>query len=245
MASEQKQIIAIIGATGKTGKWALRCAIQRGFCIKVLARSPSKILTTLQEVFPEKDDVKPLMESITVVEGSVTDCEKVSELLKGSDIVMSFLGMVKPGEWIVKPGVEAVMGAMQKMEAPPKFLTMSSIGMNDTRAQGTKAWGCCAVLLIRDFLAKACFKDMAAAEEWIIANRGSLNVTICRATVLGDKKGYFKDYSAEKKNWKALTADDVKGLTFSIDRQHVVEAFFDMCRSGEWDNKEVSIFNVV
>lgn len=244
MASELKQTVAIIGATGKTGKWALRCAVQQGFFIKVLARSPDKIVTSLLEVLPESDDVISLMERVTVVEGSVTDGEKVTELLKGADVVMSFLGMVKPGEWIVKPGVEAVMGAMQKMEAPPKFLCMSSIGMNDTKVQGTKAWGCCVVLLIRDFLAKACFRDMAAAEEWIIANRGSLNVTICRATVLGDKKGHFKDYSAEKKNWKGLAADDVTGLTFSIDRQHVVEAFFDMCKTSEWDNKEVSIFNV-
>ena len=31
-------------------------------------------------------------------------------------------------------------------------------------------------------------------------------------------------------------------LSFTIDRQHVAEAFLDLCESSKYDNAEVSVF---
>lgn len=236
-----KPSVAIIGATGKTGKWALRGALQREYQVKALVRSPDKLEGVLKSIFPDTD-VKPYLERITVVKGNATDKDALVELCKDTQVVMSFLGMVKKGEWIVKPGVEAVVQALKSTESPPKFLTMSSIGLSDSRAQANKAWCYCVVKLTIDMMLKECFADMQAAEDFVVANRQGLNITVVRASILKDKKDYFKDYTSSSKNHKLQGADDMAKMSFQIDRQHVAEAFLDLVDSAAWDNKEVSVF---
>merc|ERR1712187_660788 len=130
---------------------------------------------------------------------------------------------------------------------PPKFITLSSIGMSGSRPQADKAWGCCgcmAKLMIEHMLADV-FNDMQAAEDLILkATDSKLVVTIARATVLGDKANYFKDYSARKPGYKLQAEDDLGGTTMTIDRQHVAEAILDLAETSEWDNKQPSIFSV-
>jgi len=92
---------------------------------------------------------------------------------------------------------------------------------------------------------KEVFADMQAAEDHILASRsGDLNVVIVRATILSDKEAYFKDYvSGAKRGYKCVTVgDDATKLSFTIDRQHVAEAFLDVCESSQYDNAEVSVF---
>ena len=56
MCSAADCIVAVIGGTGKTGKWALKGALQRGFKeIRVLARSPAKLLPILEQMFNSSD----------------------------------------------------------------------------------------------------------------------------------------------------------------------------------------------
>merc|ERR1740121_1141246 len=214
--------------------------------VRVLARSAPKVDTVLQELFPDESLLAELKKNVTVVEGSATNHATLLELLKDTSVVMSFLGMVKSPEWVVQPGVEAIMGAMRTMPRPPKFLSMSSITLGDSRAQGLKAWGqCVACLVMRCFL-KACFEDLQAAEDFIIGNRGDLNVIICRASVLADKKDYLQDFATggARKGYALLKADEMQGITNYVDRQHVAQAFLDLCEdSSRYDFGEVSIFD--
>jgi len=245
--------VAIIGATGKTGKWALRGALQRNYLVRVLVRSPDKLEAILTEVFADKQDdaallksdVASLLAKITVVQGSATDQDRLVELCTGADVVMSFLGMTKPPEWIVQPGVEAIMKALNTMDRPPKFISMSSIGLGSSRPQADKAWGCCGcgAKIMIDYVLKEVFKDMQAAEDLILQSTDSkLVIIIARATVLSDRGGYYKDYTTRKPNYKLLEEDELGGLTFGVDRQYVAEAMLDMCESKSWDNKQPSIF---
>ena len=176
--------LAIIGATGKTGKWALKGAVQRGWTVKILARSQTKVDGMLTNLFGD-DQTRS---KITVVQGSISDVEKLSELCDDVEVVISFLGMVNPPEWVVRPGVEAIMKAVETKEKPPKFISMSSIALGDSLQQGRKAWGRAVVWLTLRVFLKAVFQDMQAAEDYMLQNRKDLNIIILRATILEDKK---------------------------------------------------------
>lgn len=74
--------IAVIGGTGKSGRYLIKCLIQKGYPFKVLVRNPQH--------FTEDH---PLAE---VVVGDVTNPHAVHELLKDSNAVISMLGMGLP-----------------------------------------------------------------------------------------------------------------------------------------------------
>ncbi|EOD23844.1 hypothetical protein EMIHUDRAFT_457844 [Emiliania huxleyi CCMP1516] len=237
-------VVAIVGATGKTGRWALKGAIERELEVRVLARSPDKLAPLLADLGGQSED----LEKITVVEGSVTDADKLETLMDGADVVMSFLGMTNPPEWVVSPGVEAVMGALLSLrkagKTPPRFLSMSSIVLGDSAEQGRRAWGCFVAWLVPKVALKACFEDMQAAEDYILANRKAmgLSVTILRATVL-KTSSFVKDYTDPVKTYKLVPVSDTAAkLSFFVEMQSVCEAFLDVATTGEYEDAEVSVF---
>jgi nucleoside-diphosphate-sugar epimerase len=233
--------VAIVGATGQTGKWALKGAVERGYLTRVLARDASKVDRIVEELGISRD-------RLTVVTGSVTDPKKLIELFTGTHVVLSFLGMTpeqaKKKQPIVRPGVEAMTEAMKALECPPKLISMSSIGLNNGEPHGRQAWGCCLLSFTRDMMLKFCFADLKAAELQLeSAREDGLTITIARATILADKKGYLKDFATRQPDY-VLLAHDLKGkMSFQIDRQHVAEAFLDMCLTADRDNCNVSIFS--
>merc|ERR1712110_1091975 len=128
LAPTQRPTVAIIGGTGKTGKWALKGALVRNYNVRLLVRSPQKVEKLLQEF-----DGQDLRNNLTIVKGSCgakdgSDIDGLVELLSGADVCLSFLGMVNPKEWAVKPGCESILKAMFKIldagGQPPKFVSM-------------------------------------------------------------------------------------------------------------------------
>merc|ERR1711865_110149 len=121
------------------------------------------------------------------------------------------------------------------------------IGLNGGVPHGRRAWGRCLLRFTVDFMLKFCFADLKAAELQLeSARKDGLNVTIARATILADDKGYAKNFAAREHPGYHLLNQDVieKGkMSFQIDRQHVAEAFLDMCLSSDRDNSNVSIFS--
>jgi len=256
--------IAIIAGTGKSGKWALKAALLRGYKIKLLARSPEKVDTVLKEVFANYDEavVTKLKEDseLKIVKGGINDTAVLVDLFTGCDVVMSFLGMLPDQKPVVGPGVESILKALDSMEKgaqPKKFLHMSSIALSESHAQAKKAWGGCVTCCVLKVALKKCFADMQVAEDIIETHRekqspDSTKVTICRATVLGDKKNYFRDLlekptEEDKMSYLLCKVGEEKGkkLTMNIDRQHVGEAFLDLCEIDIYDGGNVSIFDNV
>eukprot|EP00927_Polykrikos_kofoidii_P056381 TRINITY_DN50503_c0_g1_i1.p2 TRINITY_DN50503_c0_g1~~TRINITY_DN50503_c0_g1_i1.p2 ORF type:complete len:246 (+),score=40.89 TRINITY_DN50503_c0_g1_i1:52-789(+) len=240
-STKKTPVVAIVGATGQTGKWALKGALQRGYTTRILARDASKVDRIVQELGVSS-------EQLTVVTGSVTDYEKVVYLLTNTDVVLSFLGMTpeqaKKKQNIVQPGVEAITKAMKETSNPPKLISMSSIGLNNGEAHGRKAWGRCLMWFTVKVMLKFCFADLKAAELYLeSARKDGLNITIARATILADKKGYAKNYAESDPGYVLLNYDANGKTSFQIDRQHVAEAFLDMCLSSDRDNSNVSIFS--
>jgi len=249
--------LAIIGGTGRTGKWAVKAAIQRGAKVRVLCRTPDKlkgVYATLwkEGTMPEDQGYDKVVDKgqLVVVKGSLPIGKKgdaaispatdeqitaLKELVSGTTHVMSFLGMdPKNMVPVCRPGIEAIMQATKECDAAvkPKILIMSSIVLSDSYAQGKAAWGCCGCVgsFMRWRFLRQCFDDMEAAEQYAMENRSKmgLDVTLLRATVLADKKNYYCDYStSEKIKYYMVTSQELKKVKLNIDRQHVVEAFMN------------------
>lgn len=73
--------LAILGATGRTGRLLLDLALARGHSVQVLARNPEKV--------HRKDP------QVQIIQGSMADEAAVREVLKGVGAVLSGLGPVK------------------------------------------------------------------------------------------------------------------------------------------------------
>ncbi len=72
------EIIAIFGGTGQTGKHAVAYALEKGYKVQMLARSPSTVTV--------KND------NLIVIEGGISDKEAVQKTIKGATYVASFVG---------------------------------------------------------------------------------------------------------------------------------------------------------
>lgn len=74
--------IAVIGGTGKSGKYLVNQLIEKGFQIKILIRNP--------------DNLKINNRLVEEVNGNVTDYSNVNKLIEGCDAVISTLGLGIP-----------------------------------------------------------------------------------------------------------------------------------------------------
>lgn len=251
----QAPVVAIVGGTGKTGMWSVKGALLRQYKVKVLARNPDKVKKILTELF-DADKADEYFDKLEIVKGSVTDSVALDELLEGADIVLSFLGISAsaPKTWVVAPGVEAILKAIKNISAtgnkPPKFVSMSAMGLGDSWEQGRRShwiYGRFLVYVCIPYFLYDCFADMAAAEEMIVAERGEdVVATIVRAPILADGKDYFRDFEVkELGNFKYADAGEVEGIQSAfLDRQDVALGMLNCVDSGQLDNKTVTVLEM-
>ncbi|WP_375749398.1 NAD(P)-dependent oxidoreductase [Vibrio sp. HN007] len=69
--------LALLGGTGRVGQQVIKEALARGYHLRVLARTPSRV---------------PPHAQITVIQGDARDREDLDVLLQGADAVVSTLG---------------------------------------------------------------------------------------------------------------------------------------------------------
>jgi putative NADH-flavin reductase len=93
---------AIIGGTGKAGKYLIDQLISQGYSIKVLARNPDK----LTQKSPR----------IELVKGNVRDYASIYTLLTGCDTVISTLGPSKGEPDTCSIAVSHIIKAMQELK---------------------------------------------------------------------------------------------------------------------------------
>ena len=74
-------VIALFGATGKTGHRVLTRALAAGCEVRALVRDPAKLVTTSP--------------ALTVIRGDVLDANAVDQAVAGSDAVLSLFGQVR------------------------------------------------------------------------------------------------------------------------------------------------------
>ena len=109
------QTIALFGGTGKTGQEVLKQALDKGYNLRLLARTPSKI---------NIDDPK-----LVTLQGDVLNPQDVHEVVKGSDIIISVFGQVKGSPKDVQTrGTQHIIDAMEK-ENLKRIISLSGGGL--------------------------------------------------------------------------------------------------------------------
>jgi putative NADH-flavin reductase len=114
---QQYTKIAVIGGTGKAGKYLVNQLIQRGFHLKLLLRNP--------ENFSIKN---PLIE---VIKGDVKDYDTVLSLVKDSEAVISALGLGQPASEtsIFSKATSNILQAMEVFDIQ-RYIVITGINVN-------------------------------------------------------------------------------------------------------------------
>ncbi len=107
--------IALFGGSGRTGQEFLKLALDKGYAVRALARTPAKI--------PQNSH------QLAVIKGDVLDYDTVLETLTGADIVVSLFGHVKGSEADVQTrGTANIVKAMQA-EGIQRIISLSGGGL--------------------------------------------------------------------------------------------------------------------
>lgn len=107
--------IALFGGSGQTGMEFLKIALDNGYQVKALARSPQK--------FSIKHP------NLEVIQGDVLVEQDVTAVVQGCDVVVSLFGHVKGSpEWLQTNGTKNIVAAM-KQEKVEKIISLSGGGL--------------------------------------------------------------------------------------------------------------------
>lgn len=106
--------IALFGASGKTGQQFLSVALAKGYGVKALVRTPSKV---------------PTRPNLAVLPGDVLNAADVARTVQGADVVVSLFGHVKDSpEWLQTDGTRNIVKAM-KQHNVRKIISLSGGGL--------------------------------------------------------------------------------------------------------------------
>ena len=122
----QNNKIALIGGTGKSGKYLTQHLLNKGFAIKMLVRNPVKLTLT-----------SPLIE---VVKGDVRDFEIVRSLLIDCNVVISTLGNTKDEPPVFTHATSNILKAMNENEIR-RYILVAGLSVNaigDKKSIGNK-----------------------------------------------------------------------------------------------------------
>ncbi|TCZ78416.1 NAD-dependent epimerase/dehydratase family protein [Paenibacillus albiflavus] len=97
---QQTRTIAIIGGTGKVGKYIAKRAIDNGYYVRMLVRNPDTV------IFPDH--------RIEVVQGDVLDMITLRTVLKSCDIVMNTFGQPAKAEPLYSQVTEQILSIMNE-----------------------------------------------------------------------------------------------------------------------------------
>ena len=100
----KKNKIAVIGGTGKAGKYLVNELLKQDFSIKLLIRTPEKLQIQ-----------NPLMESVV---GNVNNYQSVKSVLSGCEAVISTLGLGQPnsGKNIFTTATKNILKVMEEFK---------------------------------------------------------------------------------------------------------------------------------
>lgn len=167
--------IAILGATGKTGRRVLDRALAAGHDVRVLVRDPDKL--------PQATRVHP---SLTIVQGDVLDGAVVDRVVGGSDVVLALFGQVKgSSKTLQADGTANIVSAMSR-SGVRRIVTLSGGGLRAEGKDQPKAPD----RIIRFLLKTLSGHVLADAEQHLVVLKASgLDWTVVRGPRLTETPG--------------------------------------------------------
>ncbi|MBS7564744.1 SDR family oxidoreductase [Mucilaginibacter sp. Bleaf8] len=165
--------ILLFGATGRTGGLVINYALEKGYSVVALVRSPDKI--------------KVQSPQLTVIKGSPTDANDVRLAMKGCDAVISALSALSEKESFSFKKIEpphvletTIRNAIDSMKANHvrRIITLSSIGAGNSF--NLAPWYMRLIIRITNF--KIVFADHTRQET--LLQQSDLDWTIARPVAL-------------------------------------------------------------
>ncbi len=216
---KQMKRILLFGATGRTGKYALGYALQKGYAVTALVRNPDSILV-------KSDKLK-------LVKGSPYNLIDVKEAMQNCDIVISTLNNPRKTDmpWSPQIGPEDVLAksvsnAIQIMKeiGAKRIITISAFGVGDSfpLAPGLMRF------IVKKTNLKIVYADHDNSEK--LLSKSGLDWTSVRATGLtsADKiKNLFVNYDTAPSGFPAPT----------ISRKHVAQFMIDIIDNLQYFGK--------
>lgn len=153
--------LTIFGATGRTGKHLVKQALAAGHVVTAYVRNPARL--TLRH------------ENLRVVQGELTDAQKVAEAIAGAEAVISVLGATRSGPAIfLATAAENIVAGMQQHGVRRLvFATGAGVRAPEDVPVGIHKWiGGLMRLVARDVLedsARAVEIVKASGLDWVIA----------------------------------------------------------------------------
>lgn len=243
------KIVSILGGTGKAGGWILEMALERGYTVRALARSPKKL-----EKYSE----------VQVIQGGLEE-EPVRELLTGSDVVICALGSPNHDTLVVEKGAKVLCQVIETMDKKPRLVFMTSVGINEAIPQGKKYgcskhccpscscccgygfMGCCIMnCLIPKIIGQGLWNDMGFAEDIIRKSEVVSSTTIVRPTNMwpaNTTPAFSEEWRKEggSTGYLTKTAEDSPPNMW-ISRKAISSFCLDCVEDGSFDGKAVSLF---
>lgn len=119
-----KKRVAVLGATGRTGRWIVREALDRGYAVNALVRDKNRL------------DIRHA--DLTVVEGNPASASDLTASMQGCEAVLNALNISRTKEW----------WPWSALSASPTFLSEVAAGLvaaaTETgirRVLAVSAWG--------------------------------------------------------------------------------------------------------
>ena len=113
--------LAIFGATGRTGLPLVRQALAKGYTVKALVRTPSKL--TIEDP------------RLTVIQGDATNAADVERTVEGTDGVLSVLGHAKGSPDDVQTVATRAIVAAMKKHGVKRVVSLTGAGVSDPNDQ--------------------------------------------------------------------------------------------------------------
>lgn len=207
--------IAVLGATGGTGREIVIYALSLGYDVRALARNPAKM-----------DDIKN--ENLTVVQGDAFSVNDLCKLMQGTDVVLSALGGGSFREHTIpttfySTTAENILNAMKKVNVK-RLLAITSSGVEHDA--GAPWWY---RKIIRKMLMPA-YKDMYKM-ELLLENTPELDWTLVRPSYMQNNKS--KEYRVNDR------LDPVNGWT--IGRIDTAKFMVDEASANQWVHKHPAL----
>ncbi|MFO7371389.1 MAG: NAD(P)H-binding protein [Bacteroidales bacterium] len=202
------QKIAIIGGTGKAGKYLVNELVKQEFPIKVLARNPENLLGH-----------SPLIE---VIPGNARDYNSILKLLTGCDAVISALGPSGSEPDTCSVAVGHIIKAMQELHIK-RYIELAGLAIDTP--DDKKGWKTRLVVALMKRLFPAIINDRQKAYELLSAS--DLSWTIVRSSMikLTDTKRVLKTSLSDCPGSRISAAD----LTVFLIDQLTDERFIRKC----------------
>jgi len=210
------QSILILGGTGRTGRWVVREALDKGYWVTVMTRNPATA----------GFDEHPRLE---LVKGNVLHYTDVFNAVQGIDVIISVLGRDGKNVEVFTQGTLHILKAMRHSRAR-RLICLSSIGAGSTR--NLAGWQLRGMIWLAGL--KASFE--AKAQQELLLFQSSINFTLVMDGTLVNDARFRQWYAAS-----ATQAPPQGAMPAKIDRRQVASFLLSQVADTAWVRKTVCL----